>query len=282
MAMNKNDDELFANKVNNFLSDNRKLILCFVMTLVVAVVGLTVYFSLVSRKKADDIAAIEKIIFDLSKEKENIEKKKADGAKKREESKNSSNEVLENSETSKDNVASVVKGDDEKNEESNNEDDEKQEEKTDPQILEKEDATIPRLEELANNTSGYASYLAFYNIADIYFSRKDYAKAKDYYAKAIETVPNSYVLGVLFFNMAVCMEELKENDADVFSYYEKATKIDDFPLKPRAMFNLARLQEKMGKIEEAVATYTDILEKYPDNDFALIGKTRMIHLDIKK
>lgn len=279
MAIHRDDTELLSDKVNNFLSNNRKVILSVIAVLVAVIIGLTVYFSFVAKKKADDIASIEKIIFDLNKEKEDIEKKKEEDKKKLENESKKDDKVLENS--SSDNIETVAT-EDEKKDDEKNEDKDEEENKTDPQILEKEDMAIPKLEELAKNASGYASYLAFYNIADMYFARKDYAKAKDYYSKAMQTIPNSYVLGVLFFNIAVCMEELSENDGDVLAYYKKASEVEDFPLKPRAMFNVARIQEKMGKNEDAVATYKDILEKYPDNDFALIGKTRIIKLEIQK
>lgn len=276
MAMNKNDNELLADRVNNFLSSNRKIILTFIAIFVVGIVGLTVYFSLVAKKKADDIASIEKIIFDLNKAKEDIEKEKEKAKKDAEESKKD-----ENVTSTSDALSAESNVDDEKNDLEASEDKEEAE-KADPQILAEEDKVIPQLDELAKNASGYASYLAFYNIADIYFSRKEYAKAKDYYLKASEAVPNSYVLGVLYFNTAVCMEELAESDDAVLEYYKKASEVEDFPLKPRAMFNMARIQEKMGKLEEAKETYTNIMDKYPDNDFALMGKTRIIYLSIKK
>lgn len=277
MAMNGNDDELLADKVNNFLSNNRKIILVSVGILVLSIVGLSVYFSFMAKKRADDIASIEKIIFDLNKAKDDIEKDRAEAKKKEEEKK---------AESTTETSVSDEEISEEKNEESENEENiEKKEEdveQTDPEILEKEDMAIPKLEELAKNAKGYASYLALYNIADIYFARKEYAKAKEFYIKASEVVPNSYVLGVLLFNTAVCMEELAEKDSDVLTYYEKASKVEDFPLKPRAMFNMARMQEKMEKIEDAIASYKNILEKYPDNDFAFMAKSKIIDLEIKK
>ena len=276
MAMNQNDDELLADRVNNFLSSNRKVILSLIAILAVVVVGLTVYFSFVAKKKADDIASIEKIIFDLNKAKEDIAKEKEE-AKKKEETKGSE-AISETASLSDDEESTENK----KKEEKEEIDVETEEEKTDPQVLEKEDEVIPKLEELAKNATGYASYLAFYNIADIYFARKDYTKAKEYYLLASQAIPNSYVLGVLFFNIAVCMEELDESADVVLEYYKKSSEVEDFPLKPRAMFNMARVQEKMGKKDEAIATYKDILEKYPGNDFALIGKSRMIDLEIQK
>jgi len=38
----------------------------------------------------------------------------------------------------------------------------------------------------------------------------------------------------------------------------------------------------MEKIEDAIASYKNILEKYPDNDFAFMAKSRIIDLEIKK
>ena len=283
MGMNK-DDELLANRVNDFLSSNKKIILSLVGILVAIIVSLTVYFSLLTKRQADNIASVERIVFDLNKAKENIEKEKEEEKKKLDEKDKdeSGNAVVEIS-TASEKVEKMEQMTSEKEIELEEKDDDDDDaERLDIRILEQEDEAIQKLEELTTNTSGYASYLAFYNIADIYFARREYAKAKDYYAKAVETVPNSYVLGVLFFNMAVCMEELSEDDGDVLLYYKKAAEIENFPLKPRAMFNMARMQEKMGKIDMALETYKDILKKYPDNDFAFIGKTRMIQLEIKK
>jgi len=141
---------------------------------------------------------------------------------------------------------------------------------------------ILEFEKVATKASGYASYLAFYNIADIYFSRKDYSKAKDYYLKAYASLPNAYVAGVLLFNIGVCIEEMNGELTEALEYYLKSSKVEDFPIKPRAMFNVGRLQEKLEKFDDAIATYTDLFEKYPDNEFALIGKSRLIELNIKK
>ena len=157
-----------------------------------------------------------------------------------------------------------------------------EEEKPSSEILEKEDSAILELEKVGASAKGYASYLAFYNIADMYFSRKDYSKAKDYYLKAYNALPNNYVSGVLLFNVGVCIEEMKGELTEALEYYEKSSKIEDFPLKPRAMLNIGRLQEKLEKFDDAIATYTDLFEKYPENEFALIGKTRLIELNIKK
>lgn len=283
MAINKDDGELFADRVNNFLLANRKIILAGIAVILVVVIGLAVYFSLSYKKKVDDVAVIEKMLFDLDKEKEEIEKKKQEEAKKEEEKEEtevtSENNVSSEStkvEEGSNSVSSETEGSDVTKDESIAED-----EKIDPEILAKEDEVIPELEKLAEASDGYASYLAFYNVADMYFTRKDYHKARDYYEKALRVLPSSYVSGVLLFNIAVCIEEIGEDDGRALEYYEKSSQIEDFPLKPRAIFNVARLQEKLGKDEDAIVTYNSLMEKYPDNDFAMIGKSRVIALEIK-
>ncbi|MGP1437554.1 MAG: tetratricopeptide repeat protein [Treponema sp.] len=257
MATKSNDGMLLSDKVNDFLSTNRRIILAFIASVVLLVIVITVYFSFASKKKVDDLASVERILFDLNKEKEDIEKKQK--------------EELEAKK---------------KNEEQANDEEIKVEEKADesisPEILQKEDTAILELEKLGGTAKGYASYLAFYNIADMYFVRKDYSKAKDYYLKAYNTLPSNYVAGVLLFNIAVCIEEMKGELTEALEYYKKATEVKDFPIKPRAMLNVGRIQEKLEKFDDAIATYNDLLEKYPDNEFALIGKSRAIELNIKK
>ena len=269
MATKNDDGMLLSELVNDFLSRNRRVILSVIAILAVLVVAVTVYFSFASKKKVDDLASVERILFDLNKDKEDIEKKQkeeTEAKKKAEEEAGSDTIKLE--EAPKDSET------DEKTE--------KKEEKTSPEILEKEDVAILELEKLGKTATGYASYLAFYNIADMYFSRKDYSKAKDYYLEAYNALPNNYMAGVLLFNIGVCIEEMKGELTEALEYYEKASKIEDFPIKPRAMLSVGRLQEKLERFDDAIATYNNLFEKYPDNEFALIGKSRLIELSIKK
>lgn len=257
MATKNDDGTLLSDAVNDFLSRNRRIILSAIAVVAVVVVGVTLYFSFASKKRTDDLASVERILFDLNKEKENIEKKQKEEA-----------EVKKKAEEAGANSDGEEKTEDE--------------EKSSPEILEKEDDAILELEKLATSATGYASYLAFYNIADMYFSRKDYSKAKDYYLKAYNVLPNSYVAGVLLFNVGVCVEEMNGELTEALEYYERASKVDDFPIKPRAMLSVGRLQEKLERFDDAIATYTDLFEKYPDNEFALIGKSKLIELSIKK
>jgi len=270
MATNNDDGMLLSEAVNDFLSRNRRVILSVIAVVVLLVVAITIYFSFASKKKTDDLASVERILFDLNKDKESIEKKQKEEeeTRKKAEEESSSDTIKVEEESVSSDTDEKLSGNDE--------------EKVSPEILEKEDVAILEFEKVATKASGYASYLAFYNIADIYFSRKDYSKAKDYYLKAYASLPNAYVAGVLLFNIGVCIEEMNGELTEALEYYLKSSKVEDFPIKPRAMFNVGRLQEKLEKFDDAIATYTDLFEKYPDNEFALIGKSRLIELNIKK
>ncbi|MGP1415180.1 MAG: tetratricopeptide repeat protein [Treponema sp.] len=269
MAKNSDDRMLLSDLVNDFLSRHRYLILSSIAVIALFVVAVTVYFSFASKKRIDDLASVERILFNLNKDREDIEKKEKEEA----ELKKKSEEI----------VTDAIKLEETNANSDTDESNKKQEdEKTSPEILEKEDIAILELEKLGNSARGYASYLAFYNIADMYFSRKYYEKAKNCYLKAYNALPDTYVAGVLLFNIGVCIEEMKGELIEALEYYERATKIEDFPIKPRVMLSVGRLQEKLGKIDEAIATYTDLFEKYSDNEFALIGKSRLIELNIKK
>ena len=269
MATNNDDGMLLSEAVNDFLSRNRRIILGAIAVVALLVVVITIYFSFSNKKKKDDLANVERILFDLNKDKDDIEKKQKEEleAKKKSEDESSSDAIkVEEAEAN-----------------SNSEEkDEEKEEKASFEILEREDQAILALEKLGNSAKGYASYLALYNIADMYFSRKDYSKAKDYYLKAYTALPKHYVAGVLLFNIGVCIEQMNGELTEALEYYEKASKVEDFPIKPRAMLNVGRLQEKLERFDDAIATYNTLFEKYPDNEFALIGKSRLIELSIKK
>lgn len=270
MAKNNDDGMLLSEAVNDFLSRNRRVILSVIAVVVLMVIAVTIYFSFASKKRVDDLANVERILFDLNKDKEDIEKKQKEEAEaKKKADEEAGTEAISIEETAKSSES----------EEKTNENDE---EKTSTEVLEREDSAILELEKVGASAKGYASYLAFYNIADIYFSRKDYSKAKDYYLKAYSALPNGYVAGVLLFNIGVCIEEMNGELTEALEYYEKASKIEDFPIKPRAMLNVGRLQEKLEKFDDAISTYTNLFEKYPDNEFALIGKSRLIQLNINK
>lgn len=154
-------------------------------------------------------------------------------------------------------------------------------EKTDTvpeEIKAEEDKAIEKLLSLTvKRPASYSAFRANTVIAEIYFQRKSYEDALKYYDLAAHSVESSYTAGVAYFNAAVCADELSNNEK-ALELYEKASKVQGFPLVPRALFNAGRIYEALGKTEEAVTTYNTLLATYPKNDWALLAKSRIIVL----
>ena len=145
----------------------------------------------------------------------------------------------------------------------------------------KEDALAEELEKQASvNGHTYAAFRAYTTLGEIYTIRKDWEKALDSYRKAGEALPKAYTAGIAYFNAAACADELQQYDK-ALELYTLSAECDDFPLKPRALFNIGRLEESLAHSDKAVEPYTKLTETYPDNDCALLAKSRIIALSIQ-
>lgn len=147
-------------------------------------------------------------------------------------------------------------------------------------IAAQEDVLIPELENQAlKSGASYAGFRGYTAVGEIYFLRKDWEKALEAYQKAADALPKTYTAGVAYFNAAVCADELKRYE-QALELYTLSSAAKDFALKPRALFNIGRLEEMLNHRDKAVEAYTQLAENYPDNSWALYGKSRIIALSI--
>lgn len=258
MTNHKDDEIILADRINDFLVKNRKPILGGIALICAVLLTISVYLSVSSKKKTGALAAAEKIVFDLNKFKTDFkaEKEKTE---------------IENK-----------KDEDKKSEEQNSSDKTETEEEIPEEIKQKEDEAVAELQKIVSaNKNTYAAYFACSAIADIYIERKDFQKALENYETAAGAISKSYTAGIAYFNAAVCSEELG-NKENALEFYKKSAEVENFALKPRAMFNEGRLNEALKNIEAAIEAYKKLSEKYPDNEWALMGKSRMIELEIQK
>ena len=227
-----------AQKINDFLVQYRKIVLGILVCVLVAVAGTVIWFVTVENSRKTSVTSVEKIIYELE------DFKREDRAK---------------------NPAS--------------EDDGGENEKTVSEaVKEAEDKAIEELKNLGSKySSSYAGFRANTVIAEIYFQRKMYEDALKFYELAAKAVKNSYVEGVASFNAAACADELGDKEK-ALAYYDRASKVENFPLIPRAIFNTGRLYEALSKKEDAILSYNKLLEKYPQNEWALLAKSRIVLL----
>lgn len=148
-------------------------------------------------------------------------------------------------------------------------------------MMTQEDALVEKLEkQAASNGRTYAGFRAYTTLGEIYVLRKDWEKALTAYQKAGEALPKAYTAGIAYFNAAACADELQQHEK-ALELYTLSAASDDFPLKPRALFNIGRLEESLSHSDKAVEAYTKLTELYPDNDWALLAKSRIIALSIQ-
>ncbi|UTC78441.1 tetratricopeptide repeat protein [Treponema sp. OMZ 799] len=225
-----------AQKINDFLVQYRKIVLGVLVCILVAVAGIVVWFVTAENSRKTSITSVEKIIYELE------DFKREDRAK---------NSVTEDTA-------------------------EQSEKKVSEAVKEAEDKAIEELKGLGSKyASSYAGFRANTVIAEIYFQRKMYEDALKFYELAAGAVKGSYVEGVASFNAAACADELGDKEK-ALSYYERASRVANFPLIPRAIFNTGRLYEALEKKEDAILSYNKLLEKYPQNEWALLAKSRII------
>ena len=145
----------------------------------------------------------------------------------------------------------------------------------------KEDALAEKLEkQAAANGSTYAAFRAYTTLGEISVLRKDWEKALAFYQKAGEALPKAYTAGIAYFNAAACADELQQYEK-ALELYTLSAASEDFPLKPRALFNIGRLEESLAHPDKAIEAYTKLTESYPDNDWTLLAKSRIIALSIQ-
>lgn len=146
-----------------------------------------------------------------------------------------------------------------------------------------EEDLVARKDAALNNLSSYVTKGGIVGVranmlsADIYFQNKDFEKARSAWLAAASKGKKAYTAPLAYFNAAVCSEELNDLDGAI-SYYETASKFEDFFEADHALFSLARVQEEKQDFAVAGSTYQSLIDKSPEVSWAKLAKTRMIAL----
>jgi len=128
--------------------------------------------------------------------------------------------------------------------------------------------------------SSFAGARAFMSAGEIYFSRKDWKNAQEQYLAAAKADARAYTAGNCLYNAAVCADEQGNSDEAV-ALFNRAIALESFPLKPRAYFNIGRIEEQRAHAEAAIAAYEKMAEQFPDDEWTMLAKSRIIALKIK-
>lgn len=134
------------------------------------------------------------------------------------------------------------------------------------------------LTELAEK--GAVGSRAYMMLADLSFNEKDFDGAIEAWLAASDANPEAYTSPLALYNIAICYEEKGDIDS-ALEYLKKTLDVENFPLKPRVLFNAGRLEEQCGNYEEAVDWYTQANDDYAGDPWADFSMDRIITLEVE-
>ena len=113
--------------------------------------------------------------------------------------------------------------------------------------------------------------------AELAFKQEKYDEAAAYWKAAASKSKKTYLAPIAYFNLAVCYENLGNNDLAVENY-KLAANDESFVMRTHAMFSYGRLLETKGDFSAAAEVYTELNDKFAGNSWANLAKTRLISL----
>ena len=142
------------------------------------------------------------------------------------------------------------------------------------------DGIIEKLKSVIKDNKGtFAAEKAMFLKAEVSYNLDDYESAIAGYEELVSAEPKSLIAPNALFNIAVCYEEL-DNQEKAVEYYKKIA--EDFPmdspLSPHALYNAGRIYDSLGRTAEALETFNAVLDDYPDSNWTNSARTSIIQL----
>lgn len=128
-----------------------------------------------------------------------------------------------------------------------------------------------------NKKSGIVGVRANMLSAELYYQKENYEAALECWKSVAAKSKKSYTAPIAYYNAASCYEKLNKID-DAAEYYKKAADNNDFVLQLHAKFSYGRVLETKGDYAQAVSVYNELSDIDPENQWAKLGKTRVIAL----
>jgi len=127
--------------------------------------------------------------------------------------------------------------------------------------------------------SGYGLAKAWFLHGNYFSAQKQWTQASDAFHKAFEADKTSYLAPISLVNAAVSKEQAGDTDGALKVYAEFESHFAaDSVLAPQVFFTEGRLLESQSKLDDAVAAYKKLLQKFPESGWTKLGRDRILLL----
>lgn len=126
----------------------------------------------------------------------------------------------------------------------------------------------------------FAAQRAYFTRGLMSLEKEAWTEAAEAFETLAETWKECYLAPVSLFNAGSAREQAGDNDKAKELWVRL---LDEYsgvsPDAPETLFNLGRISESSGNMEEAVGFYKDIASKYPDSRWTDLAKSRILDIE---
>jgi tetratricopeptide (TPR) repeat protein len=146
----------------------------------------------------------------------------------------------------------------------------------DAKKTERTDALLADLKK-AGEGRGFTAARALSVAAAIQADKKDWTEAEKLWVSAAEAAPTSYLAPASLYNAAAAAEERGDGKRALELYCKCVDAYSEtFPLAPRALFAVGRIQEGTKDYAAATAAYNKIIERWPNDGWTKLARSRIL------
>jgi tetratricopeptide (TPR) repeat protein len=141
----------------------------------------------------------------------------------------------------------------------------------------REDEALQEYEKL-KTSSKYADY-AYLNMGTYYFSKKDFAKARENYQKSLDLDKSKYK-DLATFQLAAC-DEVEGKWEEAYRGYTRCYVLYQEKYYQVAKIKAGQMAEKTGKLQEAINIYKELYQMGDALNYKAFVTERMVYYSIK-
>jgi len=154
------------------------------------------------------------------------------------------------------------------------------EDKTTAEATAAAEKLVAGLQDLASKEgSKYPELKASYLLAMIDYTNEELSTALEGFLKVADNGKETYLGPLSLNNAAVVSEQLGDN-AKALEYYQRVydTYGKETAEAPKALFNVARLQEASNNVALAKAVLQQLADEFPSSEYAKLAQSRLVVL----